>query len=328
MPEILTLSGDDVHAALPMSDAIDAMRTAFTVLHAGKAQIPQRISLRGGDGAVTLVMPGVTPTTYGLGAKLVSVVPKNPEAGHPLVSGALLLLDRETGMPAALLEAEALTAIRTGAASGLATDLLALPSAHKLGMLGAGRQAREQVAGVCAVREISEVRVWSRSSQRAEAFAAELRDEAWAPSNVSVHQDPSTAVVGADVVCTATPARFPLLVGAHGWPGLHVNAVGSFTPEMREIEADLMAAARVVVDQKEAALAEAGEIAEAIAVGAMGPDEIVELGAVLRGKVEGRTSSDDITIFKSVGLAVQDLVAGSVAVETARARGLGTPVTL
>ncbi|HEX9691258.1 MAG TPA: ornithine cyclodeaminase family protein [Gemmatimonadales bacterium] len=328
MTEILTLSAEDLSAALPMRAAIEAMRTAFAALSAGEVELPHRTRVETGVGAVLLVMPGAAPGPFGLGAKIVSVVEQNPERGLPLVSGAVLLLDRDTGQPAALLNAERLTEIRTGATSGLATDVLARRDARKLGILGAGRQARTQAEAVCAVREIKEVRVWSRTRQRADMFASDLREASWAPPEVSVVDDPSAAVIGFDVVCTATAAKYPVLVGAHGWPGLHVNAVGSFTPRMREIETDLLGAARVVVDYRPAVMEEAGEIIEAIDVGALTPDELIELGDVVRRVARGRTSPDDITVFKSVGIAVQDLVAGSLAVERARAEGLGTTVTL
>jgi len=327
MMDILALSKDDIRAALPMRDAIEAMRSAFTALSAGEAELPQRVAI-GKRGEVTLVMAGAVPEPFGTGAKIISVVEENPERGLPLVSGVVLLVDRATGQPAALLEAPALTALRTGAVSGLATELLALPDARRLAMLGAGVQARTQVEAVCTVRDIDEVRIWSRTKEHAETFAEELSASSWAPAKVEVMDDPSAAVVGMEIVCTATTAKFPLLVGAHGWPGMHVNAVGSFTPRMREIETDLLGMARVVVDHRPAAMAEAGEVIEALDSGLLGPSELIELGDVVRGAVPGRTSPDDITVFKSVGVAIQDLAAGSLAVQRAREQGLGTVIEL
>lgn len=318
------LSADDVRRALPMRAAIEAMREAFGLLASGRVTMPLRTQVRvPGHEAVTLVMPGRCDVPLGLGAKIVSVFPRNPAAGRPLIHAAVVLLDDQTGEPVALLEGTALTAIRTGAASGLATDLLARKDARRLGLIGAGTQARTQLLAVCCVRNVERVAVWSRTRARAERLAAELAGRDGAPAQIDLVGSAAEAARGADVICTATAAASPVLRAEDVAPGTHINAVGSFTPDMKEIDPALVGHARVVVDQREAAMAEAGEVIAAVAGGLMVAGNLVELGRIVNGSLPGRTRQDEITVFKSVGLAVQDLCAGARAIAEARRNNLG-----
>ncbi|HXV87404.1 MAG TPA: hypothetical protein VD793_11915 [Gemmatimonadales bacterium] len=310
----MVLDAAQVRAALPMRLAIDAMRQAFALLAQGRVDLPVRtqVSLPGGAGSF-LVMPVRADTAYGLGAKLVTVLPGNSAAGRPVVQAVVVLLDQVTGELVALLEGTSLTAIRTGAASGLATDLLARKDARRLTIIGSGVQARTQLEGVCAVRDIERVTIWSRTREHARQFAADVRAVGVVPE-VEVAGTVAAAVEDADVMCLATSALRPVLAAWDVPEGVHVNAIGSFRPDMQEFEPALLQRARVVVDQKEAALAEAGEVIEAVRGGLVNQADLLELGQVLAGQVTGRESAAQITVFKSVGLAVQDLAAaGQVA---------------
>ena len=327
MPTLRILSADDVRAALPMRDAVDAMRDAFGQLSAGTAEVPMRTSVTvpGRDG-VTLVMPGRCDVPYGLGGKLVSVFPRNAAAGLPVVNAVVVLLDPETGRVAALLEGGALTAIRTGAASGLATELLARSDACRVAIIGAGVQARTQLEAVSCVRQIDSVAVYALAG--AEQFAQEMAGRGRVPEAIRVAGSARDAARDADIICTATSSAEPVLRVDDVASGAHVNAIGAFTPEMREIDPALVGVARVIVDQREASLAEAGELIAAVRQGLLAEGDVIELGEVVNGDAAGREADEQITLFKSVGVAVQDLYAGARAVEQASQRGLGAVIDL
>ena len=312
MTDIRYYSGNQVRVALPMGDAIDAMRVAFGELSAGRVEMPQRTVVRSERDAVTLIMPGRCGVRYGLGAKIVSVFPGNRDKGKPTMHSIVVLLDEESGQPVALIDGESLTAIRTGAASGLATDLLARSDASSVAIIGSGVQARTQLEAVCAVRRIQRIAVYSRTRANAEKMAHDVRASDWLPTaEVSVVDSIAAAVVDADVICTATNTSTPVLVHGDVEKGAHVNAVGSFTPGMRELDSQLIGSAYVVVDHRPAVLAEAGEIISAIAAGVLVESDLVEIGQVVNVDAVGRTDEGQVTVFKSVGVAVQDLVAGA-----------------
>jgi ornithine cyclodeaminase len=310
-----------------MRDAVDAMRDAFGQLSAGTAEVPMRssVSLPGSE-AVTLVMPGRCDVPYGLGGKLVSVFPHNAAAGLPVVNAVVVLLDPQTGQVAALLEGGVLTAIRTGAASGLATQLLARPDASRVAIIGAGVQARTQLEAVCCVRQIESVAVYALAG--AEELVREMAGRGDVPDAVSVAGSAREAALEADIICTATSSVEPVLGVADVAPGTHINAIGAFTPEMREIDLALVSAARVVVDQREACMAEAGEVIAAVRRGLMQEADLVELGEIVNGDAVARERDDQLTLFKSVGVAVQDLCAGAKALEGAGRKGLGAVIEL
>jgi len=254
-------TAEDIRRALPMREAIEAMRAAFIAFSEGRAHIPQRLSISIPEQeGITLVMPGYVPPDA-LGLKVVSVFPRNPARGLPTLSALVVMLDPETGAPAALLDGAFLTAWRTGAASGLATDLLARPDAESLALIGAGAQARTQLLAVAAVRSLRRVRVYSRTPARAQALIEEMQGQEGIPQDIAVAPTPEAAVAEADIVCTATNSSVPVFDGQALRPGTHINAIGSFTLEMRELDEETFRrAARVVVDSRAAALAEAGEV--------------------------------------------------------------------
>ncbi len=317
------LSAEEVYRAVSMAEAIAAVREGVVALWEGRAHVPPRIHLPTPSG-VALYMPGFAEGV-GLGVKAVTVYPNNPTRGLPTLHAAVLLQDAETGRPVALLEGSALTALRTGAVSGLATDLLARREPAVVALIGAGVQARTQLEAVCAVREVTQVRVYARTPQSREAFAAWARAQPWI-RGASVYPAPSAeaAVRGADIVITATTSTTPVLSAEDISPGVHLTAIGTFTPDAREIPGEIVARSRVFVDSLAAAQAEAGDLILAAAEGKLDWATVTEIGAVAAGARPGRQSPEEITLFKSVGHAVQDLAVGTLVLRRAQERGIGT----
>jgi ornithine cyclodeaminase len=321
--KIRVLSAVDVRAALPPAAAREAAREAFACLARGEADLPLRAQLTTPDG-VMLFMPG--GAAGALAQKIVGVFPRNSARGLPTINGLVLVFDPATGAPRALLEGGALTAIRTGAASGLATDLLARPDCHTLALFGAGGQAYDQARAVCAVRDIREIRIVSARGQRCRELAKRLRAEGLRARAVA---SAAEALDGADVVCCATTSRAPLFDDSQLAAGAHLNAAGAYTPDMQEVPPATVRRARIVIDDPDAARAEAGDLLKPLADGLI--DEscfAVTLGDVVANRAPGRQTPDEITLFKSVGLAVQDVVAAAAAVARAEADGLGKLVEL
>lgn len=321
--QIRILSAADVQASVDMPGAIEAMREAFAALAEGTATVPLRLALETEHG-VSLFMPAHLASSGSMGAKVASVNPGNLDLGLPVIHAVVLALDPETGRLIALMDGTWLTALRTGAVGGLAADLLSREDSTTVALFGAGVQARTQLEAVRCVRPIADVRVVSRTGDSADDLVAEL-------SGVSARRvdDPDEAIDGADIVITATSSATPVFDGSRIAPGTHVTGVGSFTTEMREVDTALVMRARVVVDQREATLAEAGDIAGPISDGDV--DESVlsaEIGEILLGSQAGRTSRDEITFFKSVGNAVQDIAVAALVLERAQAAGRGVLVEL
>jgi len=253
------------------------------------------------------VMPGSSAEPLVYGAKIISLHPSNPEQGRPSVQGFVVLFDHSTGAPVALLDGAEITALRTAAASGLATRELARRDATTLGILGCGVQADSHLAAVCAVRPIREVRVWARAHAKAQAFA-EQRSRANGPAIVAVESADEAA--DCDIVCTVTGSPTPVLRNAAVRSGTHVNLVGAHSATTREAESALIARARVYVDLLESARNEAGDLLIPIREGAIAPDHIVgELGELLLGRIGGRRDDTEVTVYKSLGIVAQDLVA-------------------
>ena len=324
------LSGRDVAQSIGMSEAILAVRQAFVQLATGRADVPVRtpVSVPGHDG-LTLFMPAYLSGSAALGCKVVSVRPRNRDRGLPLIAALVVLVDEATGQPLAALEGSYLTSLRTGAGSGVATDLLARPEARVLACFGAGVQAATQVEAVCAVRPIKRVWVLSRSEETARRFADRVSGRRGVPSDVRVATDAEQALAEADIVCTATTSRTPVFDGRSLRPGTHVNAVGAYTHEMREVDAETVRRSVVVVDSRSGCSAEAGDLIAAMREGAVGgPETWVELGSVLAGLATGRRSPEEITFFKSVGNAAQDVAVGLRALREAERLGLGTSIDL
>ncbi|HWV33990.1 MAG TPA: ornithine cyclodeaminase [Thermomicrobiales bacterium] len=328
---MLVLTRADLKNLVPMHEAVDLMKTAFTELSAGRAVVPMRTVLEiEPETSSTLVMPAYLPGVGALGFKVISIFTKNPARGLPTGNAMVCMLDEETGVPKALLNGAFLTALRTGAVSGAATDLLARKDARRLTVIGAGVQAVTQAAAVCTVRDIDEVTVVYRSEDSWQRFQeAVKRDWPEIADRITGTTDAEAAVRPADVICAATTSSKPVFKAAWVKPGTHINGVGSFTPEMQEIPAETVTQARVVVDHRESALSEGGDLIIPLRAGAFGEDHIVaELGEVAAGGVTGRTADEEITFFKSVGNAVQDVVVARRAIDLAIERGIGQEISL
>ncbi len=306
-----------------MPAAIDAMRDAFSALADGTANVPLRLALETEHG-VSLFMPAHLSSSGSAGAKVVSINPGNPALGLPVIHAVVLALDPISGRLLALMDGTWLTALRTGAVGGLAADLLAREDADTVALFGAGVQARTQLEAVRCVRQIRDVRVVSRSGTSADALVAELQ-------GVSARRvdDPDEALAGAHIVIAATGSSVPVFDGSKIEPGTHVTGVGSFTTGMREVDTELIQRARVIVDQREAVLTEAGDIAGPIADGTVDESVIdAEIGEIVLGRAPGRTSADEITFFKSVGNAVQDIAVAARVLAAAESEGLGLVVEI
>lgn len=326
--KLRVLSADDVQRALPMAEAVEEMKTAFQELSQGKAVVPPRahIAATEPDGDA-LFMSAYSPSARQMGIKVVTLFPDNPAKDLPFIQAIVVVLDATNGSPLAIMDGTTLTAIRTGAASGAATDLLARNDAEVAAIFGAGVQARTQLRAVCAVRPIREARVVDVNAAAAEAMAEAMADEL--AISVTVAGSPREALAGADVVCTATTCQTPVFSDGDLSPGVHINAVGSYKPDVREIPAETVCRAKVVVDQVAMAWEEAGDLILPLQEGLIKETHIhAELGEIVDGRKPGRQSRDEVTFFKSVGVAIQDLAAAGRALANAREMALGTKVAL
>jgi ornithine cyclodeaminase/alanine dehydrogenase-like protein (mu-crystallin family) len=322
---LLVLSAADVHALLGPAECADAMRSALAALQTGSAQQPLRTVLRP-DGAAGLVglMPSYLEDDSGgaYGLKAICITPANPAAGLDTHQGVVLLSGGRTGEPLALLNASAVTEIRTAAVSVVATELLARKDARVLAIIGSGVQAHAHaVALIESGRGFEEIRLTGRDLAKAERLAAVLRRLIRVP--VRVCATAREAVAGAGIVVTATSSAEPVLLGEWLEPGMHINAVGACLPTTRELDSGAMAAGVLFADRRESLYSESGDYVLAAADGAVGPASVrAELGEVLTGVRPGRESADEITIFDSLGLAIEDLAAAArayrIAVDTGR----------
>jgi ornithine cyclodeaminase/alanine dehydrogenase-like protein (mu-crystallin family) len=300
-----------VHAALEWRALIDALREAF---RAG-AHTPLRWNLPVGDqGDRLLLMPAWS--AQALGVKVVTVFPRNSMRGVSSVAALYLLLDAASGHPLALIDGEALTLRRTAAASALASTYLSRADSRVLAVIGTGQLAPYMALAHCAVRPIERVLVWGRTPERTESLAARLRTEGL---SAAAHRDLAAAIGQADIITCATTARDPLVRGALVQAGAHVDLVGAFTPEMRESDDGLVQRAALFVDTRAGALKEAGDVVQPMNAGVIAPDHVRgELADLVTGRHAGRTARAEITLFKSVGTALEDLCAGRLVFERAR----------
>ena len=308
------------------------MRIAFGELSGGTATVPVRSHLES-DRGLMLVMPAVLGRHGALGTKVVSVFPDNPSRGAPMVQGAVLLLDAETGRARALLDGASLTEMRTAAGSVLATELLAPRDADILAVFGAGAQGRSHVELLARTRRLREARIVSRSGTSAERLIARLSEAAdtlvpaghpGPPPVLRAVRDPAEALDGARLVVTATSSSSPVFDARDLEPGSHVNAIGAYRPDMQELDADVVRRARVVVDQREAAWAEAGDLVIPLEAGLIGRDIVdAELGEIVNGEAPGGRGNHDFTVFESVGNAAQDIAIAQAAVASAERADLG-----
>lgn len=318
--QIRILSANDVKVALPMDRAIEAMKSAFGQLSAGKVTMPQRPQIPT-DKGITLFMPAYLHQTQDLGIKIVSVYDDNPAKGLPRITGTILALDPETGLPKAFIDGNSLTAIRTGAGGGLAADLLSRQNSKTVALFGAGVQARTQLKAVMTVRDISQINLISRTQASAQKLAKEIAT--WTEVlTVKLASTPQEAIQDADIVITATTSKTPLFDGSGLRPGTHITGIGSYTPETREVDSVTVQRARVVVDSREACLAEAGDII------IPGVPIDAEIGEIVNGEKPPRQSDNEITFFKSVGVAVQDIAAAEIVLAKAKALNLGTIIEM
>ncbi|MDP9467476.1 MAG: ornithine cyclodeaminase family protein [Chloroflexota bacterium] len=300
-----------VRAAAPMPQLLDAVEAAYRDVAARRDRSPirSRIPMGGGD---LILMPGVREGGAGASVKLVTVMPDNAARGLPTIHAVVAWFNAESGEPLAILDGATVTAMRTGAASGVGTRLMARPDARVLALFGVGAQAAWQVRAVMAARPIEEVRVYARTQPRREAFVADLAQELGPGVAVVASRSAEDAVREADVVCCATTSSQPIFSAEWVSPGTHVNGVGSFRLEMVEVPPELFGrAALVAVDSREAALEEAGELVAAMRAGVLAADGFIEIGEVDRAWAATRDPSA-ITIFKSVGLAIQDVAAAEL----------------
>ncbi len=311
---------------LPMPACIDAMAEALLALARGQAVLPLRSMVWMPDRSGLLgLMPAHLGQPASLGLKVISYLPKNHGTERDSHQGAVLLFDTDHGDLLAIIDASSITAIRTAAASGLATRLLAREDAGDLAIIGSGVQAESHLRAMAAVRKLRRVRVCSRTLDRAEAFAR--RHEAAAGIRIEPAASVEAAVRDADLVCTTTPAREPIVSGAWLREGAHVNAVGACFAGTRELDTDAVRRSRLYVDRRESAFAEAGDFLIPRAEGAIGDDHIVgEIGEVLDSRAPARGSAREITLFKSLGIAVEDLAAAHLIHARARASGAGIEV--
>lgn len=325
MSELLVLAYDDVERLLPMEECIELMASVLADLARGAVWQPLRFVVRPPDEPSLMgLMPAhrsAPGASYGL--KVVCIFPGNAMRGLDLHQGGVLLFDGETGVLRALVDASAVTATRTAAVSAVATRALAREDARELAILGTGVQARSHLSAMAAVRPFERGRVWGRTPEQATAFA----DEAQAPFPVEAVASAEEAVRGADVVVTATSSPEPVVRRDWLAPGAHVNAVGSSIPTTRELDAETMAASTLFADARESMVNEAGDYLFAVREAGIGPEHIrAELGEVLIGSREGRRSDDELTVFKSLGLAAEDLAAAEHVYTRAQAAGAGAAV--
>lgn len=326
----LLISDKEIRALLPMQECIDVMREALESVARGTSNLPLRTVLRlNGTNNAFATMPAVhgQGENAAIGAKIITVFPGNDATPFDSHIGVVLLFDSTNGSLLAILDASSITAIRTAAVSGLATRLLANLNADEVALLGAGVLALPHLDAVCAVRPICRVRVWSRSKSRAQSFAALARDKH--DIEVIVADSAREAVADAPIVCTITSSRTPVLEGAWLADGTHVNAVGASMSTARELDSYAVQRSRLFVDRRESALAEAGDFLIARSEGAVGDSHILgEIGELSLGAIQGRTSNSEVTLFKSLGLAVEDVAAAHFLNKKARASGMGTRVSL
>jgi ornithine cyclodeaminase len=322
------LTGAEVNRLLDMGTCIEVMRDVLMALGRGEAIQPLRTILRlpKARGAFG-VMPAQVDTPDAFGLKVITVFPGNEGTRYDSHQGAVLLFEPEHGTLVAIMDAASVTAIRTAAVSGVATRILAREDASDLAILGSGVQARTHLEAMSLVRRLRRVRVWSRHEANRKSFAE------WAGRrfgvDVELSDSPQGAVSGADLICTVTSARTPVLEGAWIRPGAHINAVGSSMPEARELDSEAVRRSRLFTDRRESALSEAGDFLLPKKEGVIDDSHLLgEIGDLLLGRMKGRESPEDITLFKSLGLAVEDVASAHTVWRAAQERHAGVNLEL
>lgn len=321
--EIRLLRAPDIRRLLPMAACIQLMERTMIAVAEGRALVPLRSMMVLPDRrGIMGVMPGYLGEPQCFGIKLLCMMPQNKPPQYSSHLGLVLLFEAEHGLPMAMLDAATITALRTAAASGFATRLLSRPDAGDLAILGAGEQAESHLEAMLSVRSLRRVRVWARDPMKAEAFARQQSQR----HGLAIETAPTVqaAVAGADLVCTVTKAREPILESSWLSAGVHLNVVGSSTANTAEIDSATVARARMFVDLRESTLNEGGDYLQALRAGLITPAHILgEIGEVANGSKAGRCSAADVTLYKSLGIAAQDLAAAHYLLERARAADVG-----
>lgn len=318
---MIILSKRDVERSLQMDETIEAMKDAFASFSSGKATVPLRSKLDIDPyNGLCLFMPAFIQDDNGsiMSLKVVSIYPDNKIRSFPTITASVLLLEASTGRPLAIVEGSHLTAIRTGAAAGAATDILSRKDCHTLAIFGAGVQARTQLIAISTVRDIETVWIFDPNHDSAHSFIQEMKTKQGVPYDIRLASNPKQAIENADIICTATTSPTPVFNDEDVKPGTHINGIGSFTPDTWEIPGKTVERSLLVVDSKEAALNEAGDIVHLISEKRITEKHIhAELGDIILGEKTGRTNDKQITFFKSVGIAVQDAFAARLATKNA-----------
>ena len=323
--KILVLNTQQIRELLPISECIELMADALSALARDQVYQPLRTIIRpsGARGLLGLMSAYRSGERGAFGLKAICVFPENPAQGKDAHQGAVTLFDRETGELLALMNASEITAIRTAAVSAVATRLLAREDASELGIIGAGVQARTHLAALASVREIKRARVAARTFSHSQALAEEMQPRFSFP--IESVETNEAAVRGADLVVTATSSLEPVIQREWISSGAHINAIGTHSPKSREIDSSTMAAAQIFVDRRESALNESGDYLLAAAEGVVSPESILgEIGELLIGTKEGRTTPDQITLFKSLGLAIEDVACADFLYRKALDQSVGT----
>jgi ornithine cyclodeaminase len=322
--EVLIINQAQVNKLLPMRECIEVMDGALAALAGGNAIQPMRSVMWLPETAGALgLMPACLGKQKAMGVKAISVFPRNQSTEYDTHQGVVLLFDTENGRLLAIVDAGEITAIRTAATSAVATRLLARENASELAILGAGTQARAHLEAMLLVRPVRRVRVWSLPVEQARQFVARASHSTGI--EVKLANTPQEAIRGADIVCTTTAATEPILLGEFISEGAHINAVGSSTPVARELDAAAVRRSRLFVDRCESTLKESGDFLYARSEGAINDNHILgEIGDIITGKIAGRASDEEITLFKSVGIAVEDIASAEYVYRKAEERGLGT----
>jgi ornithine cyclodeaminase len=325
---MLIISQAEIPALLPMDECMTVMADALSTLSRGDAILPLRPMLHlPRDRGIFAMMPGYLGAPEALGVKVISVFPANHGTQYDSHQGVVLLFETAHGSPVAVLDATSITAIRTAAVSGVATGLLARSGANDLSILGSGVQARTHLQAMLHARQIARVRVWSRNSENSRRFARDAGERHGI--GVEVMGDVQSAVDGADIICTVTSSREPVLRGEWIAPGAHVNAVGASLKSARELDSAAVARSSLFVDRRESTLNEAGDFLIPKSEGLIDDAHIqAEIGDILLGKHPGRTSDTEVTLFKSLGLAIEDVAAAQLVYKKALDKGFGVNVDI
>ena len=320
-------SAEDIKKAITMDEAIEAVRKAFKQLSIGKAVVPPRINLEIPEYKTTaLIMSAYLPENKQIGLKLINLCENNPSRNLPLAYAIVIVSDAINGIPIAIMDGSYLTALRTGAASGVATDILSRKDSKKVAIFGAGIQGRTQLEAVCTVRNIEKAFIFDLNPEKAKLFKREMDKKL----SIEIEIGESIEVISeVDIICTATTSKTPVFPDKYIKKGVHINAIGSYKPNVREIPGETIARAKVVVDKYESCLKEAGDLIIPLKQKLINEKHIhAEIGEIIAGLKPGRTSYEEITFFKSVGNAVQDLAVSSLVLSKLQNETFGLEIQL